>query len=387
MRRTHAPVLFLILIALGAAAVLWWSRPPVPAPEPERLTVAETLGGEALEGYARAVELRIFRFPADHGPHPDFRTEWWYFTGNLHDEDGRHFGYQLTFFRVALSPEMPERTSVWASRQVFMAHFALTDTAGERFHHFERFSRAALGLAGAETTPFRVWLEDWSADSEPGEGFPWRLQARENGVEIDLHLESAKPVVLQGEAGLSRKSDEIGNASYYYSMTRLPTHGTVRVGEGEFVVTGDSWLDREWSTSALGEGDVGWDWFSLQLSDRREVMFYRIRRETGEASPWSAGTLVAPDGSARTLGVDEVRIEELDRWTSPRSGVVYPARWRLSIPVEEIDLLIDPRLADQELDTTVRYWEGAVRAQGISRGEPVTGLGYVELTGYSEGKF
>jgi predicted secreted hydrolase len=382
MRRAFLPILILVATVLGAAALLWWSRPPSPEPDPERLTVAETLGGEALEGYARAMEPRTFRFPEDHGPHPEFRTEWWYFTGNLHDERGRHFGYQLTFFRVALAPEAPERSSDWASRHVFMAHFALTDTATGRFHHFERFSRVALGLAGARTTPFRVWLEEWSVASEPGEGFPWRLQAGEGGVEIDFLLERAKPIVLQGDAGLSQKSDEPGNASYYYSMTRLPTRGTIRIGEGEFFVEGDSWLDREWSTSALGEGDVGWDWFSLQLSDYREVMFYRIRREGGESSPWSAGTVVSPDGSARSISVEEVHIEELARWRSPRSGAVYPALWRLSVPSEGIDLLIEPQLADQELETTVRYWEGAVRAQGTSRGEAVTGMGYVEMTGY-----
>ena len=385
MPRVLSALLFLMLLLVGAAALLWRTWSPESPPAPGGLTVAETLGGEAAEGYARAFEPRPFRFPQDHGPHPEFRTEWWYFTGNLQDASGRHFGYQLTFFRVALAPQMPERSSDWAARHVYMAHFALTDAGEGRFHHSERFSRAALGLAGAQAHPFRVWLEDWSAEGEGEEGehpFPLRLRAAEGEVAVDLRLEAQKPPVLQGDEGLSQKSDEPGNASYYYSFTRLSAAGTVRIGEASHAVRGTSWLDREWSTSALGEGDVGWDWFSLQLSDGRDIMFYLIRREDGSASPWSKGVLVEADGTSSLLALEEVDLQELARWRSPHSGAAYPSQWRLQIPGKGVDLEITPLLADQELLTTVRYWEGAVGIRGSSRGVPVSGNGYVEMTGY-----
>lgn len=383
MRRALIPLLFLAALALIAAVVLWrtW-RPSGDPEEAGRLTVAETLGGEAQEGYLRAFDPRPLRFPQDHGPHPGYRTEWWYFTGNLEGEGGRHFGYQLTVFRIALAPKVPERPSAWGARDIYMAHFALTDVDGKRFHDFERFSRAALDLAGAKGDPFRVWLEDWSIAAE-GEGtFPLRLRAAEGDVSVDLRLEGGKPVVLQGEEGLSRKSGDPGNASYYYSLTRMPTAGTVRVGGESFPVRGFSWLDREWSTSALGKGDVGWDWFALQLSDRREIMFYRLRRKDGSASPWSAGTLVEADGRVRRLPVNAVEIREIARWTSPDGRASYPSRWNFRVPSAGISLEIEPWLADQELQVTVRYWEGAVRISGESGGKRVTGNGYVEMTGY-----
>ncbi len=239
MRRL-LPLGILLLLALIAALVLWrtWPAPVPPG-------TAAPLGRrnprrEAAEGYARATAIRPFVFPQDHGPHPDFRTEWWYFTGNLEDAAGRHFGYQLTFFRVALAPQMPERSSAWATRQIYMAHFALTDAAGNRFYNFERFSRAALGLAGAQTEPFRVWLEDWSV-ARTGEGetaFPLRLRAAAGEVGVDLRLQPGKPIVLQGDRGLSRKSGEEGNASYYYSLTRMPTAGVLRIGTEELPVQG-----------------------------------------------------------------------------------------------------------------------------------------------------
>ncbi|MFA5515014.1 MAG: lipocalin-like domain-containing protein [Desulfuromonadales bacterium] len=384
--RRFAPIGLLLLLAILAALVLWRTWPAPAPPEAERLSVAETLGGAAAEGYARATEARPFVFPVDHGPHPDFRTEWWYFTGNLEDARGRHFGYQLTFFRVALAAQMPERASNWATRQVYMAHFALTDPAGSRFYDWERFSRAALGLAGAQAEPFRVWLEDWSVIGK-GEGaniFPLRLRAAAGEVAIDLLLAQGKPIVLQGERGLSRKSGEAGNASYYYSLTRMPTTGVVRLGKEEYAVRGASWLDREWSTSALGAQETGWDWLALQLSDGRELMFYRLRRQDGRSSPFSAGTLVEPDGTFRVLSPGEVEIRELDHWQSPASGALYPALWRLRVPDAGIDLEIVPWLADQELDATVRYWEGAVRIRGESAGMVVSGNGYIEMTGYGK---
>lgn len=348
--------------------------------EPERLpraslSVAEALRSEDDRGYARAIEPREFRFPADHGPHPEFRTEWWYYTGNLSTREGRRFGFQLTFFRSALAPSMPERSSAWAARQVYLAHFTVSDAEGGRFHSFERWSRGALGLAGARGEPFRVWLEDWSAAGDSA----MRLRAAEDGVALDLALQPGKPPVLQGERGLSRKSAETGNASYYYSLTRMPAAGTVSVGGERFTVSGLAWMDREWSTSSLGRDQVGWDWFALQLEDGRDLMLYRLRRADGSSDPLSKGTLVGPQGESRHLALKDFDLEVRGHWESPRSGARYPSRWRLRIPSAGLDLSLEPLLADQELDVSFRYWEGAVRVEGSARGR-----GYVEMTGYTD---
>ncbi len=372
------------LVALAAAVVLSGCRAVEPGASAEagaRLSAVEALAGGETAGYARALEPRDFTFPADHGPHPDFKTEWWYFTGHLEAEGGRRFGYQLTFFRNALAPAMPERSSAWATRQVYLAHFALSDLDGGRFHAFERLSRGAAGLAGARAEPFRVWLEDWSVVSIGDEAFPVRLRARSDGVALDLELASAKPPVFHGEAGLSRKGAELGNASYYYSLTRLTARGRLTLDGEALPVAGSSWLDREWSTSVLAEDQTGWDWFSLQLDDGRELMAFELRLEGGGVDPASHGTLVAAGGSSRALAAGDVRIEVLDTWKSPR-GAVYPARWRLTVPGESLDLEITPLLADQELDVSFRYWEGAVGVRGTAAGEPVAGRGYVELVGY-----
>lgn len=409
-------------VLLLATPLLACARGQQPG-QPEKsisLSVADILGGAAepgRTGYARAVEPRPFHFPADHGPHPDFRSEWWYFVGNLSTDrgnkdraDSRAFGFQLTFFRFAVAPEEPEGTSAWRTRQVWMAHFALTDVAGRRFHAFERFARGALGLAGAacdgtgEETPeppCRVGVGDWTAvGTLPGDLFPVRLTAAQEAegqegedgeVAVDLVLTPEKAPVLQGEEGLSQKSPQPGNASYYYSLTRLAARGTVRLGGESFPVSGEAWMDREWSTSALSPEDAGWDWFAVQLANGRELMLYRIRRRDGGAVSASEATLVEADGTARRIPFEGVELTVLERWESPASGVVYPARWRLAIPVEGLDLTLTPRLPEQELNLSFRYWEGAVKVSGTSSkvsgtsgGRPVSGQGYVELTGYGE---
>jgi predicted secreted hydrolase len=357
-----------------------------PASQPHAsLSVADALRSADDRGYARALAPREFHFPADHGPHPEFRTEWWYYTGNLATAEGRRFGFQLTFFRSALAPEMPARASAWATRQAWLAHFTVSDVEGKKFHSFERWSRDAVGLAGAQGQPFRIWVKDWTAEGAPV--FPVRLRAAARDVAIDLLLQAGKPPVLQGERGLSRKSAEPGNASYYYSLTRMPAAGTVRIGGERFAVTGASWMDREWSTSSLGKDQVGWDWFSLQLADGWDLMLYRLRRRDGTADPASSGTVVGPDtkpdGASRPLALADFQIEGAGEWRSPRSGARYPTDWHLRVPSEGLDLDIRPLLADQELDVSFRYWEGAVGITGTHRGKPVRGSGYVELTGYA----
>jgi predicted secreted hydrolase len=352
------------------------------------IAVADALGSGDLTGFARALGPRPFAFPDDHGPHPEYRTEWWYYTGNLETAAGRHVGFQLTFFRTALAPPDPGAAaagaSAWRASQLYLAHFALTDTVAGRFHAASRLSREALGLSGARGQPFRVWPEDWSAESGVADGFPLRLRAADGGVALDLVLERGKPVVLQGDRGWSAKGPEPGNASYYYSFTRMPARGTVRVGAESLDVSGLAWMDREWSTSALGQDLAGWDWLALQLDDGRDVMVYQLRRRDGAPDPHSAGTLIAVDGSTRPLAREDATLEVLDHWTSPASRVRYPSRWRLTIPTADLSLEITPRLAAQELIVGTRYWEGAVRVRGMAGGRQVAGRGYVELVGYGE---
>ena len=257
----------------------------------------------------------------------------------------------------------------------------MSDVDGKQFHSFERWSRGAVGLAGAQAEPFKVWVKDWAADGAPV--FPMHLEAAEGDAAIDLLLQAGKPPVLQGDHGLSRKGSEPGNASYYYSLTRMPAAGNLRVGGERFAVTGDAWMDREWSTSSLAADQVGWDWFALQLADGSDLMLYRLRRQGGAADPASSGTAIAPDGSSRPLALADFRVESRGEWRSPRSGARYPERWRIRVPGEGLDLDVRPLLADQELDVSIRYWEGAVEVSGTRRGAPVRGHGYVELTGYA----
>lgn len=349
------------------------------------LSVTEILGSDEGAGFARATQPHSFEFPRDHGPHSTFKTEWWYYTGNLQNSEGRRFGYQLTFFRHALQPDSVPRQSAWASNQIYLAHFALSDPEHDNFYYDERFSRAALGLAGATAEPFNVWLEDWSASSQDNASLPMKLSASSGDVAIELQLDSSKPYVLQGQQGLSQKSAEPGNASYYYSLTRMPTNGEIRIAGNSYQVSGSSWLDREWSTSALGPDQIGWDWFSLQFDDDKELMYYQLRLKDGQPDPLSSGVLVAEDGIITRLTADDVRIDVLDYWTSPHSGGRYPARWRLQIPAAQLNLEIVPLMADQELLTSVRYWEGAVSVQGSRGQNNIQGYGYVELTGYDKG--
>ena len=366
---------FLLLLILVPAVTL---ADEGPAPS----ELARLLGGDD-EGFSKALTPRSFEFPADHGPHPEFRNEWWYVTGNLDAEDGRRFGYELTIFRFSLSPQSKSSPSAWRSNQVYIAHLAVTDARGDRFFVSQRYSRGALGLAGAASDPFRVWIDDWSIREDEDAPDGWRLSAHGDDFGVDVRVEPLKPPVLNGDAGLSQKSADPGNASYYYSMTRLQTRGRIHVDGREFEVGGLSWLDREWSTSALAPEQVGWDWFALQLSDGSDLMFYQLRTRDGRQDPMSAGTLTSPDGAATHLRAEEVTIRVEEEWDSPAGGS-YPSAWTLELPSRGMTLRIAPVIADQELFTTVRYWEGAVDVAGERDGEPVSGRGYVELTGYAE---
>jgi predicted secreted hydrolase len=375
----------LVALMIAGWAVL---RPPEARSE-ARATVAGLQRDANSDRFARALQVRPFEFPRDHGPHDDYQTEWWYYTGNLLDPSGRHFGYQLTFFRRALVPpderaQLAGRPSAFAFNQVYFAHFALTDSAAGEHVSFERYSRGAAGLAGAQASPYRVFVEDWSAASiaADGDATRVRLVAAQDGYAIDLTLTNMKPLVFHGDRGLSQKSPNPENASYYYSMTRLATKGRIVTPRGTFSVRGLSWLDREWSTSALDDDTAGWDWFSLQFDDQREIMFFKLRRKERGETNFAKGTYIAADGEAALLRQGDVQLDVLERWTSPHTGATYPVRWRMAIPRDGLEIEIAARIPDQEMRLTQLYWEGAVTFEGRSSDGPVRGMGYVEMTGY-----
>lgn len=335
-------------------------------------------------GFSRADHVREFRFPEDHGPHPEFQTEWWYYTGNLETSNGRHFGFQLTFFRRAITSTLSPRLSNWATNQVYFAHFGLTDVQANSHNSTERFERGSIGLAGASGTPYRVWLDDWRADSLDGIGNRVRLYAKDSKSVIDLTLSADKPPVLHGENGYSIKSSGLGNASYYYSLSRLSTEGTMTVNGEIFRVTGLAWMDHEFSTTSLGENSVGWDWFSLQFTDKRELMYFQIRQRDSSIEPLSSGTLIEPDGTSKPIALNQIKLHALQTWKSGESGALYPSKWSLEIPSERLVLTVTPYIEDQEMRVSITYWEGAVHVEGMSNGVNISGKGYVEMTGYAK---
>ena len=330
--------------------------------------------------YTRAIEPRDWQFPRDHGAHPDFQTEWWYYTGNLATDDGRRFGFQFTIFRRAISPLDPGSNSEFRTSNVYMAHFTISDIADQRFYHDLRYSRGGAGLAGATDDPrYRVWLEDWQVVAENDEATVQRILAADDDFALNVTLEQVKPPALQGDKGLSPKSEEIGNASYYYSLTRLVTRGTITVGADSFSVSGNSWMDHEFSTSALGDEAQGWDWFGLIFDNDSELMIGQIRQIDGSVEPAFGGLLVYPDGDTRTLDADDFTLSVTDTWNSPHTDANYPAGWDVQILGDNgFRFSVTPLQADQELHgADIQYWEGAVQVSG-----DVSGYGYAELTGY-----
>jgi predicted secreted hydrolase len=380
MRRSRARNLVRGAIAGAAACALASAAAP-----PAQLSPGS---GAAPAGFARAATPRPFVFPGDHGPHPQFRQEWWYVSGNLDAPAGERLGFELTFFRFALQAEpalssAPAAASAWRTRQIYMAHFAITDVTAGRFRFAQKLSREALGLAGAEPMPLRVWIDDWSLEAASA-GAPaqeWSLRAAQPGYELELTLQALAPPVLNGEAGLSRKSDEPAAASYYYSIPRLAVHGRLMRDGHPLKVRGLAWLDREWGSGGLGARQVGWDWFALQLNDGTALMFYALRDRDDTRDQHSAGTWVEASGRSRPLSNDEVAIEVAGHWSSEQ-GTRYPALWRLRVPALALEVSVRPVLADQELLTTPDYWEGAVDVSGTRAGQNVAGRGYVELVGY-----
>jgi predicted secreted hydrolase len=374
------------LLASALAAIAWGlSAGAAPPADPD------VVHGGAAPGFAQALGPRPFVFPEDHGPHPQFRQEWWYLTGNLDGAGGERFGFELTFFRYALAPPgaggtAPQAASAWRASEIYLAHFAISDVAAQRFRFAHKLSRAALGLAGAQAVPLRVWIDDWALYAPTGAGAAsgvWTLRAAQPDYALELELRPLTPPVLNGEAGLSRKSS--ASASYYYSIPRLAVRGRVVRSGQPLAVQGLAWFDREWGSGELAAGQAGWDWFGLQLDDGSALMFYALRARDGSRDSHSAGTWIERSGAARALADADVRIATLDHWTGA-DGVRYPAGWRIRVSSLALDVTVQPVLADQELKTQPRYWEGAVDVSGAREGRPLGGRGYVELVGYASGR-
>jgi predicted secreted hydrolase len=395
-----------ILVGLALSWILF-SEPK--AKIEATISAAQALSGSDTEGFTQALAPREFVFPGDHGAHPGFKTEWWYYTGNLFTEEGRQFGYQFTIFRNQLSPsdadfarinqeepvsmnpeEEGARDSEWSTNQLYLAHFAISDVSKKDHVFDERYSRGTAGLAGASVDPYRIWLEDWEItrvkDSKASdERFQMRIKAEmSNGTALDIVLNPQKPLVLQGEEGYDKKGGEDGNASYYISFTRMQTEGLLKKEGESLAVSGLSWMDHEWSTSALDSGQTGWDWFSIQLSNGYELMYYQIRNVDPDLAPQTTGSLVTPNGQKRDLDQGEVRLEVLEYWPSPHTGARYPVQWTLAIPSEELEMDVTTVFDDQEMTVSVQYYEGALQVSGKFRDEAIDGNGYIEMTGYEQ---
>ncbi len=325
-----------------------------------------------------------YEFPRDHGNHPDFKTEWWYFTGNLRAADGRDLGYQLTFFRQGVVP--PEERRAGGSRflttDLKLAHFAVSDLSRGKFYFGQQLSRGAFGEAGFDDGERLAWIAGSSL--ERGTDGSFHLVGRDAEKSLDLTLVPSKPPAIHGENGVSQKADGAGRASHYYSLPRLATRGTVTIGGETRAVDGTSWFDHEWASNQLAVGQVGWDWFSLQFDDGTEMMLFQLRTKDGGRDRWSGGSWIAADGAVTRIANEDFALEPGAVWKSGATGAAYPEKWRVRVPKLGLDVEVAARMSDQELRLDpVAYWEGAVSARGTRAGRPVAGAGYLEMTGYA----
>lgn len=343
-------------------------------------TIASLLSEPSSEGFSRATKVRQFQFPQDHAAHPDYRNEWWYITGNLVDEQNQAqaFGFQATFFRIALSTDDIKRKSAWHSNQLWMAHAAMTDVTAKTHYAEERFSRGNPGMAGVQLSPFQVWLDDWQLKSA-NNNFPWTLTVNTKEFAFDLIITPTKNIILNGDKGLSKKSNTPGNASYYYSITRLATEGTISINNKTYHVKGLSWLDREWSTSSLDKDQTGWDWFSLQLQSGEDLMFYQLRNNKGGVHPNSHGTWIEKNSQTQIIKNYDIKLTPLDWWQSEK-GERYPIRWRMEYLSKQKDFIIQAVVKNQKMELFLPYWEGAIVV--LNEGGKKIGQGYLEMTGY-----
>jgi predicted secreted hydrolase len=343
------------------------------------------------EPFRVAIPGYRYQFPRDHFNHPDYQTEWWYYTGNVHTPEGRRFGFELTFFRQGVNRESTP-PSVWEVRDLWLAHLALSDLDGGRFLHTERLNRSGRGIAGADEGPARVWNGNWSAQwkldpHSPGGMASQRLQAVADRFSFELDMTTTKPPVIHGENGVSQKAEGPGRASHYVSFTRLLTSGVIVLDGRRFKVEGQSWMDHEFFTHQLAANQSGWDWFSLQLDDGSEIMLFELRRKDGTIDPFSAGTYVDPHGRSTHLSAKDFRLDRGKTWVSPTSGGHYPIEWHVRVPSLDLDAGLATRLPQQELTGKARsaptYWEGAIEGTATRKGQPAKGVGYLEMTGYA----
>jgi len=382
------------VLAIGVSALLVAQESVDSSTEEPEIESAETeVSTPAANptGWRMAAPGKTYEFPADHLSHPDFKTEWWYFTGNLKTTEGRRLGYQITWFRQGIRPPSEAGTaeSSFVLDHLYFGHIAISDLKDETFKFGQIIRRGAHGETGAaelvsgEPVPKEfegklVWIEPWDLTLTAEGGL--LIQAESEGIVLDLHLEPTRTPIFHGKDGFSQKAEGKGNGSHYYSFTRLKTTGSVAIGDTIYNdVTGSSWFDREWSTSVLGERQIGWDWFSLNLSDGSDLMLYQLREADGSASSFSKGTLRKKDGTRIRIGEGDFELEPIETWTSEATGGEYPIKWALKIPEQDIDLTVSAAFSEQELVLfPVTYWEGAVRVEGTQTGE-----GYMELTGYT----
>ena len=338
----------------------------------------------ANDPYRLALPNYRFEFPRDNFNHPEFQTEWWYYTGNLRTAQGRRFGFELTFFRRAVDRQ--PATTVWDLKDVWMAHLALSDIEGGQFLHTERFNRSGPGVAGADLKQARVWNGNWQTqwtfDPAIVGGSTQTLQGIADRFSFELSLKAEKPPVINGENGVSQKAEGAGKASHYVSFTRLTTTGVIVLDGKRFSVEGSSWMDHEFFSHQLEAGQSGWDWFSLQLEDRSELMLFRLRRAGGSMDPYSAGTYVDSRGHAKHLVAGDFTLTAGKTWTSGVTGGSYPVEWVIEVPSLGLKAAIRTPLVQQEITGSTTYWEGAIEIAATRFDRRLSGVGYLEMTGY-----
>jgi predicted secreted hydrolase len=381
------------IVVRDTGFVMRGAKPRIPNPEPRRpmrflgatvaagLILAGVLWADG--GWRQALPGYVFQFPRDHASHPGYKIEWWYYTGNL-SSDSKQFGYQLTFFRIGVESQ-PKNPSRWAVRDLFMTHFAITDISGKQYRFAERMNRAGAGWAGAEPNQYRVWNQDWEARIDPESKH--QLKASDRDMKLALVLSEGKRPVIHGDRGVSQKGNAHGNASHYYSLTRMPTRGTLSFDGETYPVEGESWMDHEFGTSFLEKEQTGWDWFSLQLEDGSDLMLFQLRRSDGSLDRHSSGTWIGANGESISLGAGDFTLKPGAAWHSKASGARYPVAWEVEVPRQDLRLRLSTRVENQELrterSTGVTYWEGAVEVRGTRAGRTVRGRGYLEMTGYA----
>jgi predicted secreted hydrolase len=378
MRPLSKSILVLLLVLFSSVVY----RLPVQADTPNCSDLAKksTLINGLSNGFKRAIAPYTFNFPTDYGAHPNFQLEWWYYTGNLATADGRRFGYQFTIFRYGV---FPPKNGTGNGDNLYAADLAISDIQGNRF--LSAAIPPSVGRNGARTTPsLQIRVGDWIMRATDHSAKTMQLTAQAENFAIDLTTQQVKPPALHGDQGLSAKGPLPGEASYYYSLTRLPTTGTLTIDHQDFSITGDSWMDHEFSTGAMDKSALGWDWFAIQLGDQREIMIYLIRSAGGSLAPQSEGTLIDPDGTTHLIPLQAIQVDVRDHWTSPQSTITYPASWQIALQLDTgpLTLTLQPLMSAQEQRSITTYWEGAVAVAGRSANQAVSGYGYVEMTGY-----